>query len=279
MQANRQARDKSAVVYQIESTIPLGQRLYTVDICCSKKNEVGISAVNSDGRHKVNGVEMFSPSGLYVTYDWYSNFVYGTEDSVFFRRTGEPRDNIIWPRTDLQDPIKFRSLPKKGFSPQGLAVHRSKGTLICLWNNKVGKQSYGKVIVIDGNPDFQIFRDKNTPLYDCPTYIAENGNGDICVSDVKAVVVTNAGGMLRFRYEGNSSKSNFVPYGICCDSSCNIIVADMKNNKIHMIDKDGAFLYHVTYERMKMPRALCIDENDNVYVGEWDSDSVNVIKR
>lgn len=85
--------------------------------------------------------------------------------------------------------------------------------------------------------------------------------------------------MFRFRYQGNSSDNNFDPYGICCDSSCNIIVADMKNNKIHLIDKDGAFLYHVTYERMKMPRALCINENDNVYVGEWDSDAVKVIKR
>lgn len=53
----------------------------------------------------------------------------------------------------------------------------------------------------------------------------------------------------------------------------------MKNNKIHLMDKDGAFLYHVTYKGMKMPRALCINENDNVYVGEWDSDAVKVIKR
>lgn len=72
------------------------------------------------------------------------------------------------------------------------------------------------MISIDGK--LQISMDKNQPLYICPTYIAENGNGDICVSDVKAVVVTDAGGMLRFRYKGNFRESNFDPYGICCDS-------------------------------------------------------------
>uniref|UniRef100_K1P9E2 Uncharacterized protein n=1 Tax=Magallana gigas TaxID=29159 RepID=K1P9E2_MAGGI len=82
--------------------------------------------------------------------------------------------------------------------------------------------------------------DKNIPLLICPTYIAENGNGDICVSDVRAVVVTDAGGMLRFRYQGNTRGSNFDPYGICCDSWCTIIVADMKNDKIHVLDTEEA---------------------------------------
>lgn len=121
--------------------------------------------------------------------------------------------------------------------------------------------------------------DKNRPLYVCPTYIAENGNRDICVSDVRAMVVTDACRMLRFRYEGNSSSNNFDPYGICCDSSCNIIVADMKNNKIHVVDKDGEFLNHVTYDGIKMSRALSIDENDIMFVGEWDSDAIKVIAR
>lgn len=281
--ANRQAQNLYASVFKIERTIPLGRRLYTVDICCSENDEVCISAVNSDGRCKVDRVKMFSPSGLYIaikTNNWFTDFIYGTEDSVFSQSTDDNRCYKIWPEACVQeeDPTAFGSLPKQGFSPQGLAFRKLGGFLICLWNNKVGQRSYGKVIVLDGNPNFQIVRDKNTPLYVCPTYIAENGNGDICVSDVRAVVVTDAGGMLRFRYHGLSSDI-FDPYGICCDSSCNIIVADMKNNKISLIDKDGAFLYHVTYEGMNMPRALCIDEDDNMYVGEWDSDAVKVIKR
>nr|XP_022312589.1 LOW QUALITY PROTEIN: tripartite motif-containing protein 2-like [Crassostrea virginica] len=129
---------------------------------------------------------------------------------------------------------------------------------------------------------FEIFMDKNRPLLVCPTYLKENGNGDICVSDVGAVVVTDAGGMLRFQYQGTSRNSNFEPYGLCCDTACNIIIADMNNNKIHVIDKDGSFLHYLSYlwyEGIKMPRALCIDENDNVYVGEWNTSSIKVISR
>lgn len=117
--------------------------------------------------------------------------------------------------------------------------------------------------------------DKNRPLFICSTYIAENGNGYICVSDVRGVVVTDAGGVLRFRYQGNSNSNNFDPYGICCD----IIVADMKNERIHVVDKDVDFIYNVTYNGIIMPRAVCIDENDRVFVGEWDSDAIKAIAR
>ena len=101
--------------------------------------------------------------------------------------------------------------------------------------------------------------DKNRPLLVCPTYLKENGNGDICVSDVGAVVVTDAEGMLSFRYQETSRNSNFEPYGLCCDTACNIIIADMKIDRIHIIDKDGSFLHYVRYEGIEMPRALCID--------------------
>lgn len=168
-QAFKQAQDLFAVVYKIERTIPIGQRLYTVDICCCGNDEVGISAVNSDGIYVVGGVKIFSPSGLYITCetnDWNTNFIYGTDDSVFYRSIAERREYKIWPEASIQeeDPITFGILPKQGFSPQGLAVRKSGGTLICLWNNEVGQRSYGKVIVIGGNPNFQIFTDKNLPL-------------------------------------------------------------------------------------------------------------------
>ena len=164
-----------------------------------------------------------------------------------------------------------------------IAVCKSGKVLLSPWNNEIGERSVGKVISIKpGYPIeecVQIFTDKNLPLLVCPTYIAKNRNGDICVSDVGAVVVTDAGGILRFRYQGTSRNSNFEPYGLCCDSNCNIIITDMKNDRIHVIDKDGGFLHFVRYEGIKMPRALSIDENDHVYVGEWNTTSIKVISR
>ena len=122
--------------------------------------------------------------------------------------------------------------------------------------------------------------DKNRPLLVCPTYLKENGNSDICMSDVGSVVITDAGGMLRFRYWGASRRNiNFEPYGLCCDSVFNIIIVDIKNDRIHVIDKDGGFLHFVRYEGMKKPRALCIDKNANVCIGEWNTTSIKVISR
>ena len=66
------------------------------------------------------------------------------------------------------------------------------------------------------------------------------------------------------------------PYGLCCDSVCNISIVDMKNDRIHVIDKDGGFLHFVWYEGMKKPRTVCIDENENVYVVEWNTTSIKL---
>lgn len=147
------------VEYIIRRTIPLGQRLYTTDICYSGNNEVCISAANSDASCKKDGVKTFYPSAMYITFDGsnssYLDFIYGTGNSVFSLNTDTRYEVRIWPEACVEeDPIAFGSLPKQGFSPQGLAVRKSGGILICLWNNKVGLKSYGKVIVTGGNSNF-----------------------------------------------------------------------------------------------------------------------------
>lgn len=306
--ALRQAQVLSSLVYKIEKTVSLGHRMYTFDIDCSRKGYLCISASNNSQtdyfplvKSETDSILFTSPSGLYIALEEKDNgdkfnFFYGTHHSVkqqqallenhnlmYFGAFSQRRKktwqideyDVLW--GEDEDPVHRGCGSKYGFTPQGIATTKSGGILLCLWNNEFGERSLGKVILINGN--LQIFMDKNCPLYICPTYIAENGNGDICVSDVRAVVVTDAGGMLRFRYQGNSNSNYFDPYGICCDSKYNIIVADMKNDKIHVVDKDGDFLHHVTYDGIKMPRALCVDESDRVFVGEWDSDAIKVIAR
>jgi hypothetical protein len=168
-----------------------------------------------------------------------------------------------------------------GFVPNGIATCKSGDILVCRWNHQLGESSRGSVLKL--NPDdeivLEITSNKSRPLFTCPTYVTENGNEDVCVSDLDAVVVTDKAGLLRFRYTGRPGDptGKFDPYGICCDSKRNIITADMKNNKIHVIKMDGAFCYHIQYNEMKMPRALCIDEDDKLYVGEWGSEVIKFI--
>lgn len=305
LQAIIQAQALSSLVYRKEKTISLGQRLYVFDIDCGRNGNLCISASNnsSDIFNNPNNSDSFifkSSSGSYIALQEQNNdhfnVLYGTYHSIKRQSAtlktrlyttspktsgfSEDRKQWVLSSTSIlwgedEDFLHRGCGPKFRFTAHGITATKSGGILLCLWINEFGERSLGKVISIDGK--LQIFMDKNQPLYICPTYIAENGNGDICVSDVRAVVVTDAGGMLRFRYQGNFRESNFDPYGICCDSKYNIIVADMKNDKIHVIDKDGEFLHHVTYDGIKMPRAICIDENDNLYVGEWHTDTIKVI--
>nr|XP_034321616.1 uncharacterized protein LOC117688060 [Crassostrea gigas] len=274
-----QAQALSSVNYRILRTISLDHHFYIIDIAYSDKGTVCLS-VCADQKYgstvitKRNPVGFVLPTGSYIDYGHWK-FYYINDNIVNACSCTDSYLSINGPKV-VQNKADVNL-----FQTHGIAVCKSDYILVCQWNRKFKDQSAGKVVkleyIADNRNDIvlEIESDKNQPLYICPTNIAENGNGDICVFDVRAVVVTDAGGMLRFRYQGNLR--DFDPYGICCDSSCNIIVADMKNDKIHVIDKDGAF--HVTYDGIKMPRAICIDENNNLYVGEWHTDTVKVIAR
>nr|XP_034331027.1 uncharacterized protein LOC105337770 [Crassostrea gigas] len=79
-------------------------------------------------------------------------------------------------------------------------------------------------------------------LYSQPIYITENNNGDVVVSDLSAVVVTERGGRHRFSYTGHPSGSGLTPYGICTDALSHILVCDDTTKTLQMLDKDGQFL-------------------------------------
>ena len=254
--------------YKLLSTIPLTQHTYIVDLAHNGNSKVYIS-VRSEAGPKSQILNFYVEE-----HDLYIEILSNNGDFIVKGKYDQIQTSANYKKAKVWPSYGKKSDQNDDYIPQGMVATRSGAILACLWNNKVGKRSLGKVVSV--NEQFEIFTDKNQPLFICPTYIAENGNGDICVSDVGAVVVTDAGGMLRFRYQGISANSNFEPYGLCCNSACNIIIADMKNDQIHVIDKDGGFLYTVQYEGIKMPRALCIDEEDNVYVGEWNTDSIKV---
>lgn len=273
----------SAVVYRILRTISFRHRFYIIDIAYSNNGTVCLSVTNIPFKKNISlpiveDIKLIIPNHSFLDVSPnYSSVHYVLENDVklfvSFHTTSDK----------LRLPFNFKTyLNEKPLKPHGIASCKSSNEiLVCLWNRKYRDQSEGKVVKLghDNAVVLEIESDKNIPLFVYPTYIAENGNGDICVSDVRAVVVTDAGGMLRFRYQGKFSNSKLDPYGICCDSLCNIIVADMKNDKIHVIDNDGEFLHHVIYEAIKMPRAICLDEHDNLYVAEWDTDSIKVIAR
>ncbi|XP_062597040.1 uncharacterized protein LOC134258494 [Saccostrea cucullata] len=114
-----------------------------------------------------------------------------------------------------------------------------------------------------------------------PTYITENKNGDIWVSDIEreAVVVMDKSGQHRFYYRGQH-QSYFDPHGICTDILGQVLVCDVSNSSVHLLDQDGQFLRLLLTEEhgLRHPTALCVDDKHNLYVGQEDSPTIKVFK-
>ncbi|XP_065932116.1 uncharacterized protein [Magallana gigas] len=112
-------------------------------------------------------------------------------------------------------------------------------------------------------------------LYNYPSYITENNNGDVVVSDLySAVVVTERGGRHRFSYTGHPSGSRLGPHGICTDALSHILVCDWITDTVQMINKDGRFLSNLLTESQVMgkPYSLSYDVNTHrLWVGSGDN--------
>jgi hypothetical protein len=117
-------------------------------------------------------------------------------------------------------------------------------------------------------------------LYSAPLYITENINGNICVSDFdnETVVVVNKSGHHRFSY--TSQGSGIKPCGICTDVLGHILVCDRYSDTVHLLDQDGQFLSVLLtpQHREYRPISVCVDDENNLYVGKILTNTVTVYK-
>lgn len=120
-------------------------------------------------------------------------------------------------------------------------------------------------------------------LYYGPSYITENINGDVVVSDWKLrVVVTTRGGRHRFTYTGDPIGSVMMPLGVCTDALSNILMCAINTNTVMMIDKDGEFLSHIMIMPLFVfnPNCLCYDmKTHRLWVGSSDRKSKVIVNR
>nr|XP_022336857.1 uncharacterized protein LOC111133073 [Crassostrea virginica] len=117
-------------------------------------------------------------------------------------------------------------------------------------------------------------------LYGNPIYITENINGDICTSDweKQAVVVVTKTGQHRFSYTGQGSK--LIPFGICTDVLGHILVCDNAGYTVDLLDQDGRFLFIILslQQGIYSPCGVCVDAENNLYVGQRYTNTVTVYK-
>ncbi|XP_034308327.2 tripartite motif-containing protein 3-like [Magallana gigas] len=149
--------------------------------------------------------------------------------------------------------------------------------LVGMYTDEEGKVTrYNKT----GTEIQNIQRDnKGQGLYSCPHYITENINGDVCVSDYNnGVVVVDKSGQHRFSYTCQGSGLN--PYGICTDVLGHILVCETYSNTVHLLDQDGQFLSLLLtpQQGIKRPRSVCVDDENNLWVGQRTTNTVTVYK-
>lgn len=112
--------------------------------------------------------------------------------------------------------------------------------------------------------------------------MAENNNGDICVSDVNAerIVVIDSTGRVRFRYDGKPAKrkNTFSPRCIVTDSLNQILTTDVNNYCVHILDQNGEFLKCLNNSELRVPIGLSIDCYGRLWVGLLEKGKIKVLE-
>ncbi|XP_062603329.1 E3 ubiquitin-protein ligase TRIM71-like [Saccostrea cucullata] len=218
-------------------------------------------------------------------------------DSVIVRGTGRFKDisvtiqgELIYCDSDNETVNIVRhgktetliALPN-GWCPWGLCCTMSGDILVSMsYDNCLQKV----VRYQEGAVKYEINKDEDgMPILSIGAYInyvAENGNGDICVSDSNArnVVVADKSGRVRFRYDGSPAKrrKSLDPLHIATDSMRQIIVADENNDCLHILDQNGQFLMCVDNCGLYQPCGLSLDSTGRLWVGLKGSKDLKVIQ-
>ncbi|XP_062584840.1 uncharacterized protein LOC134246483 [Saccostrea cucullata] len=170
----------------------------------------------------------------------------------------------------------------QGWTPWELCCTKSGDILVNVYKNKQNKilRYQGKIL------KQEIYRDEHRNVIFEEGYftlfMAENNNGDICVSDRNAgiVILVDKTGRVRFRYDGTPARREqpIDPGQIVTDSMSQIIVTDVNNNCLHILDQDGQFLGCVDNCGLDKPIGLSMDSEGRLWVGLKNSGEIKVIQ-
>lgn len=142
---------------------------------------------------------------------------------------------------------------------------RTGDTLVGMFSFHKNKGMYSKITRFNKNGHWTqtIRRDSsNQDIYSEPSYITENNNRDVIMSDWSgAVVVTDHQGRHRFSYTGHPPGSGLKACGVCTDAQSQILVCDRRTDTVHILNRDGCFLSLLStqIDGVFKPCSLCYD--------------------
>ncbi|XP_062611770.1 uncharacterized protein LOC134273599 [Saccostrea cucullata] len=123
--------------------------------------------------------------------------------------------------------------------------------------------------------DYEYQKDGHTRLFTWPLCVTQNSNSDICVVNSTSrtsgdLVILSPSGQVKSVYRGQNLTKNFNPTDVVCDSLCNILVTDCKNNQIHQLSPDGEFLkFLLTENEDDGPYSMSLYKS-TLWVGYWE---------
>ncbi|XP_061193809.1 uncharacterized protein LOC133202049 [Saccostrea echinata] len=179
--------------------------------------------------------------------------------------------------------IKYNTAPWRP-----LSVYSSPSTgdlLVGMYNADTYRE--GKVVRYNSTGEhiqtIQYNNNTGQRLYSRPSYITENRNGDVIVSDWDrgAVVVTDRGGSHHFSYTGPPSGSRLWPRGICTDALSHILVCGDNTESVQILDREGNFLSQIqtSPHGIDRPGGLSYDDTTHLlWVGSWYNNTVNIYR-
>ncbi|XP_062570085.1 uncharacterized protein LOC134232157 [Saccostrea cucullata] len=157
--------------------------------------------------------------------------------------------------------------------PRGICQSLDGGLLVTLADNESEDyklDSYSRRLVrhitVTGDVihEYEYQEDGQTRLLTMPLGITQNRNSDICVVNLTSdstgelVIISSSGGM-KSVYRGQNLMKKFNPTDVVCDSLCNILVTDSRNNRIHLLSPDGEFLkFLLTKNEVNYPFSLSL---------------------
>lgn len=138
----------------------------------------------------------------------------------------------------------------------------------------------------------QIVQDTLENIFKFPIYIASSSKADtiaVCDREHHKVIIIDTQGKVRGFYKGWGKlpisifpeKENFLPLSVCSTSDGNYVVADPRRECLHVLSPYGKFIGIMRCEDGEVlndTSALCVDTENNVWVGHHNEGTITVLK-
>lgn len=192
--------------------------------------------------------------------DFYSGSLQGThtankECEIFYI---DKRLNINKYSNDVGNTTPFVKNTDSPWRPECLYWSSSTEDLLVGMCRYDENRRRGKITRINKNgKPIQTIQYRNSSeelIYKNPCYITENNNGDILVSESRALIATDREGKYRFSYKRHQNVPTIFAHAICTDILSNILFCERRSNSVQMLDKDGNFIQNL---RLQFPGGFC----------------------